>query len=293
MNVYKTTAIAVLVLALSVMGAASQHADATTQDGDNSDLIANPGMVTPDSALYGLETAWDNIGMAIGLKNAADVARERAGEARAMADQGNWEAAERAARGLEHAAARSDEDSANDVNQALSVLDGVLADAPEEARNGLQTAMENVRNAGPEGTPAPGGDGEAPGNGDVPSAGVSEDGNDTPAPDASGDDGEEEELPQPDDPDETGTEDDDTQEQILVTLDNSAFSPDTIDVAPDQELVFANNDNVDHTVTIPDADIDEELAPGDRYTVTLDEEGEYALDCTIHPGMDGTITVEQ
>lgn len=275
------------VLAVLASAAAAGH----TGHGDHGPTGAaveapedlNTGLFTPDSALYGLDRAVDNAGMAIGLKSPEAVAQERANEAQAMAAEGKWDEAERAAQGIESAAANADNESVDGITNAVSTLETVMEQAPEEAQHGLQTAMENVKRAGPPMDVGPAGPGGPGDDADAPS-----ENNDTPAPDEPQPDD-----PQPDDTNDTDDAEDQGQNQVVVTMEDLAFAPSTIEAAPGQEITFANSDSVSHTVTIPDADIDEELAPGERYTVTFDETGEYALDCTFHGGMDGTITVEE
>lgn len=110
-------------------------------------LDEGPGAVTPDSALYGLETAWDNAGIALGLKNAGNVAQERAAEARQMQEEGNHEAAARAAQEFSDVAEKAQEDDLQGLEKARAVLEEVMANAPAEAQEGLQTALDSVSQA--------------------------------------------------------------------------------------------------------------------------------------------------
>lgn len=150
----KSIVLATLVIALGAGLAAAQDVE-TQETNQTQDRIANAGMITPDSAFYGLETAWDNAGMAVGLKKPGDVAKERAAEAEKMAEEGNYEAAQRAARNMNRAAERGGQDDVEGIKQAESVLQRVMENAPEEAKQGLQKAMKNVRENGPEALGAP------------------------------------------------------------------------------------------------------------------------------------------
>lgn len=252
------------------------------------------GWFTPDSSLYGIEVAWDRVGMAVGLANAGDVAQKRANEAQAMAAKGDWEAAQRAANGLETAAARAGDDDVSGLEQAMSTLEGVMADAPEEAQDGLQTAMDRVQQAGPGQLPDQASDG--------PSDTPGQDTDDQPQPDNTGPDtapdtdagndsdtGTGDTSPGPFPADREGPE----NEIVTVLLEDSSFGQDVITAKPGQDIVFRNMDSVDHTVTIASEGIDETLGPRDRFVLTLDETGEYDLNCTFHPGMDATIVIEE
>lgn len=109
------------------------------------DLDRGPGMIAPDSPLYGLETAFDNAAVSIGLKSAGGVAQERAAEARKMAEKGDYNAAEKAIRQMSTVAQQARSEDTEGLEKAESVLQELRADAPEEAQQGLQAALDNVR----------------------------------------------------------------------------------------------------------------------------------------------------
>lgn len=78
-----------------------------------------------------------------------------------------------------------------------------------------------------------------------------------------------------------------------VTMEDGAFRPNTIEVAPGTTVVFVNEDDAPHTVDFESggpagSDV---LEAGDRHAVTLDEAGTFAYSCSLHPEMTGTITV--
>lgn len=110
-------------------------------------LDTGPGMVGADSAMYGLELAWDNAATSIGLKNAGTVAQERAAEAHEAAENGNYDAAQRAAENMASVAEKANADDVQGVEKAEAVLQRVIENAPSEAQQGLQTALTNVQNA--------------------------------------------------------------------------------------------------------------------------------------------------
>jgi plastocyanin len=78
-----------------------------------------------------------------------------------------------------------------------------------------------------------------------------------------------------------------------ITLENYAFEPAELHVSPGEEVVFKNEDDVNHTVTADDASFDSgALAPGESYTYTFDSPGECGFHCEYHPNMVGRIVVE-
>ncbi|MFB6167177.1 MAG: hypothetical protein ABEJ62_02855, partial [Candidatus Nanohaloarchaea archaeon] len=111
------------------------------------ELDVGPGMVTPDSPVYGLEVAWDNAAMSIGLKNAGTVVQERAAEARAMQRRNNTGAMREAVRQMSHVAERARGGDAQGLQKAQAVLQQVMQRAPEQARQGLRTALNNMQQA--------------------------------------------------------------------------------------------------------------------------------------------------
>ena len=89
----------------------------------------------------------------------------------------------------------------------------------------------------------------------------------------------------------------DTPEGDVVMVD-IAFDPDEITVTLGDEVVWVNDDTVQHTATrgvdgASDDGFDSgTMSQGDTFSWTADQEGEVAYTCTIHPQMNGTITVE-
>jgi len=80
---------------------------------------------------------------------------------------------------------------------------------------------------------------------------------------------------------------------VQVTMQNLAFSPKTLTVAPGTTVMWTNKDSAPHTVT---SDSGSTLASGDlsqgkSYTHTFTKAGTYTYHCTIHPFMHGTVIV--
>lgn len=157
-------AIAVFTVLLLVSSAAAQAEN------------LGPGMIDASSPFYGLEVALDNAAVSFGMANASKVALERAVEAQAAVEKNDSRAVQRAVGQFNAMAERR---NLTGISQAESVLQGVMENAPAEAQQGLQTAMENIQKArerarGPEagnGAPGPGMNGSMPDmNNTVPNA---------------------------------------------------------------------------------------------------------------------------
>lgn len=138
MDTMKYTILFASMLLLAAPAVASQHGDT---------VDANPGMIGPDSMLYGLEIAMDNAGMAIGLKKAGDVAQERAAEARAMQQQNKTDAMMKAARQMNAVAKKASSSDTEGLQKAQSILETVMSRAPSQAQTGLQTALDSIGQA--------------------------------------------------------------------------------------------------------------------------------------------------
>jgi plastocyanin len=84
---------------------------------------------------------------------------------------------------------------------------------------------------------------------------------------------------------------DDASADSYLPIANFAFGD--LEVETGEEVVFGNSDSVPHTVTGESGDFDSGVfAPGERYATSFDDPGEYSFYCTLHPDMQGTITVE-
>lgn len=111
--------------------------------------LPSPG-ITPDSALYGLDKAFDF------LQSSESLADERAAEVKAMAEKNNDKALEAALSGYEKAMAKREADSAEDAESAeqvvkqaakhLEVLARVREQVPEQARQGIDRALARGAN---------------------------------------------------------------------------------------------------------------------------------------------------
>jgi plastocyanin len=80
----------------------------------------------------------------------------------------------------------------------------------------------------------------------------------------------------------------------LSMVDN-AFQPADLTVTAGDTLEVSNDGQAEHNITIEGTDVDEDVAPGDSTSITVDTEpGEYTMFCEYHRagGMEGTVTVQ-
>ena len=80
-----------------------------------------------------------------------------------------------------------------------------------------------------------------------------------------------------------------------VTIDNFAFAPALVIVAPGTKVTWTNKDEEPHTVTSADGGLtfkSPALDTDDKFTFTFDKPGTYKYFCSIHPHMVGTIVVK-
>lgn len=104
------------------------------------------------------------------------------------------------------------------------------------------------------------------------------------------DDTETEDITPDDDPTEDATTDETDDATVAVTM---AFEPATLEVDVGTTVTWESESDLPHTVTSTSGptDFDESLSSGDTVTITFDEPGTYEYECTIHPGMTGTVVV--
>lgn len=80
---------------------------------------------------------------------------------------------------------------------------------------------------------------------------------------------------------------------VNVGLNRLKFGPDAITVKTGTKIVWTNKENVPHDVTATDgADFKSKVfGEGGTFEYTAEKAGKIAYVCTLHPGMEGTITV--
>ncbi len=82
-----------------------------------------------------------------------------------------------------------------------------------------------------------------------------------------------------------------------IDMVNNAFQPQQITVTAGTTVTWKNQDSVAHTVTSGPRDAPSglfdsgQIAAGGTFSFTFTDPGTYEYYCTVHPGMDGTVTV--
>jgi hypothetical protein len=118
------------------------------QAGQASGLDSGPGFITPDSPFYQVEVMVDNVAVSVGVKDAGDVAQERAAEASKMQADGKPGAAQRAATaasGAVKAAGNGNNRTAAGIDRAIDTLNDVRNNASADTRDGLTAAIDNLK----------------------------------------------------------------------------------------------------------------------------------------------------
>ncbi|MFN3430104.1 MAG: cupredoxin family copper-binding protein [Candidatus Sericytochromatia bacterium] len=79
-----------------------------------------------------------------------------------------------------------------------------------------------------------------------------------------------------------------------VTIQNYAFAPEPITIAPGGTVTWVNRDGVEHTATPAQAGQFADtglVAPNGSKAVTFSAPGTYPYYCGVHPSMRGTVVV--
>jgi plastocyanin len=80
---------------------------------------------------------------------------------------------------------------------------------------------------------------------------------------------------------------------VAIKMQNIAFDPKAVTVKVGQKITWTNDDTTDHNVTA-DSGADfksKDFGNGGTFAFTADKAGTIKYECTIHPGMTGTLTV--
>jgi plastocyanin len=79
-----------------------------------------------------------------------------------------------------------------------------------------------------------------------------------------------------------------------VSEEDITFQPAEVSVGVGDTVTWTNNDSVDHDVTADSFSSGDPggMAPGDTFDHTFEEAGTFDYVCTVHPGMEGSVTVE-
>ena len=80
---------------------------------------------------------------------------------------------------------------------------------------------------------------------------------------------------------------------VAVTIDNFAFSPQTLTVRAGSTVTWINHDDIPHTLVEKDAKFrSKALDTNDTASITFMTPGTYPYFCSLHPHMTGSIVVE-
>jgi plastocyanin len=81
---------------------------------------------------------------------------------------------------------------------------------------------------------------------------------------------------------------------VAIKMQNIAFDPKAVTVKAGQKITWTNDDTTDHNVTADSgADFKSDNFGKDAtFDFTPDKAGTIKYECTIHPGMTATITVQ-
>ena len=91
----------------------------------------------------------------------------------------------------------------------------------------------------------------------------------------------------------TGTAGGGTGTATDVTMQNVAFSPQSVTIKAGDTVVWTNKDSVEHDVTAADGSFKSGiLASGATFSHPFAQAGTYEYSCTLHPGMNGTVIVQ-
>lgn len=82
--------------------------------------------------------------------------------------------------------------------------------------------------------------------------------------------------------------------EVKIAMKNIAFSPDNVTVKVGQKITWTDEEPVEHNVVAQSgATFESEIfGEGKSYSFTPKTAGTIKYECTLHPGMDGTITVQ-
>ena len=81
-------------------------------------------------------------------------------------------------------------------------------------------------------------------------------------------------------------------DDATVTIDNFAFTPETLTVKPGTTVVFVNRDDIPHLVVADHREFrSKALDSDDKFEFTFDRVGDFPYFCGLHPHMKGKIIV--
>ncbi len=78
---------------------------------------------------------------------------------------------------------------------------------------------------------------------------------------------------------------------VEVKIENFTFNPESVTISTNDTVRWTNLDPITHTVTGPDF-TSGALRDGDSFELSFTKKGVYRYYCSIHPSMEGVVTVE-
>ncbi|MCL5987210.1 MAG: cupredoxin domain-containing protein [Actinobacteria bacterium] len=82
-------------------------------------------------------------------------------------------------------------------------------------------------------------------------------------------------------------------EKLEISMKDNKFDPANAEVKTGTVITFINNDSVTHHVKAEaEAFESGDLEPGQKWTTVISNPGEYPYSCSLHPEMNGVITVK-
>jgi plastocyanin len=83
-------------------------------------------------------------------------------------------------------------------------------------------------------------------------------------------------------------------DETTVTIDNFAFAPAQLTVKVGTTVTWVNKDDIPHTVVASaKAFRSKALDTDDKFSFTFTTAGSYGYFCSLHPHMQGTVTVSE
>src|SRR5919107_777184 len=83
-------------------------------------------------------------------------------------------------------------------------------------------------------------------------------------------------------------------DEMTVSIQDFFFDPGQLTVAPGTTVTWVNDGEEPHPSTADDGTWDSgTLQPGESFSFTFDDPGDYSYLCEIHPDMTATITVSE
>ena len=77
------------------------------------------------------------------------------------------------------------------------------------------------------------------------------------------------------------------------TMTTTAYNPNPVTISRGTTVMWVNNDTITHTSTsTTGAWSSGNMAPGGNFSYTFQSAGSFPYNCTIHPNMVGTVTVQ-